>query len=222
MSFGPLESNFCLATSNNASIENLGYANVNLGSKFDFTFSLTVALEKGDSIKFNFPSGFSFVKPACFHRNSGSYAIAEVLHNNRMVICHQWPEAMAINTWQVVSIIGVVNPEYSGFFKGFYLETLQGFSSYVYEQVNVPGPVHIYPGSINVAVRSKSLLMTTNTTHVFDLLFEDDVKSDAQIWIKLPPGFRYQATNCTLLRTIEPQTNGENNIKVKLINPFSQ
>ena len=126
-----------------------------------------------------------------------------------MVICHQWPEAMEANTWQVVSIIGVVNPEFSGFFKGFYLETLQGFSSYVYEQVKVKNPIHISPGSINVAVRSASLLMTTNTTHVFDLLFEDDVKSDAQIWIKLPPGFRYLTPNCSLLRAIEPQLNGE-------------
>ena len=180
---------------------------MNLGSKFDFTFSLTVPLQQGDSIKFNFPSGFHFVKPACFHRNTGSYAIPEVLHNSRMVICNTWPQEMAINTWHTVSIIGVVNPEYSGFFKGFFLETLQGVSSYVYERIGVPAPVHISPGSINVAVRSASLLMTQNTTHVFDLLFEDDVKSDAQIWIKLPPGFRYLTPNCSLLRPIEPQPN---------------
>ena len=137
-----------------------------------------------------------------------------------MVICNVWPQEMVTNIWHVVSIIGVVNPEYSGFFKGFYLETLQGVSSYVYERVAVPAPVHISPGSIHVAVRSASVLMTTNTTHVFDLLFEDDVPADAQIWIKLPPGFRYRTPNCSLLRPLEPQANSIENLNFKSINLF--
>lgn len=164
---------------------------------------------KGDSIKFNFPEGFYFVQPACFHRNSGSYAQAEILHNNRMVICQGFQHAMDIDTWQVVSIIGVVNPEYSGFFRGFFLETFEGVSANVYEKVIVPNPVRIDPGSITVNVKSASLLLTTNTTHQFDLLFENEISLNGEIWIKLPPGFRYLAENCTLLRPLEAQPNSK-------------
>jgi len=179
---------------------------------------LKTPLKGGDSIKFNFPVGFYFVKPACFHRNSGGYATAEVLHNNRMVICQGFPHDITAEEWQVVTIIGVVNPEYSGFFTGFYLETLEKVSANVYEKIIVPGPVRINPGSITVDIKSASLLMTTNTTHIFDLLFEDDIKADGQIWIKLPPGFRYLAANCSLLRPLEPQPNSKSIIYYKCLN----
>jgi len=193
---------------------------VNLGSKFNFQFSLKTALKGGDSIKFNFPVGFYFVKPACFHRNSGGYATAEVLHNNRMVICQAFPHDMVADEWHVVTIIGVVNPEYSGFFTGFFLETLEKVSANVYEKIVVPAPVRINPGSITVDIKSASLLMTTNTTHIFDLLFEDDIKADGQIWIKLPPGFRYMAANCTLLRPLEPQINSKRFLRMRIFKVY--
>ena len=199
-----------LVTSENATVVNLGYENVNLGSKFDFVFSLQQPLDAGDSIKFNFPVGFYFLNPACFHRNSGTYTSVEVLHNQRMVICQSFSHPMAANVSQTVSIVGVVNPEYSGYFQKFFLETMKDVTAHVYEKITVPNPIHILPGSIIVDVKSASNLMALNTTHQVDMIFEDDVKSDEEVWIILPSGFRYKDANCTLLRSLEPATpNGK-------------
>ena len=195
-----------LVMSENATVANLGYQSVNLGSKFDFVFSLQKPLDAGDSIKFNFPVGFYFLNPACFHRNSGTYTSVEVLHNRRMVICQSFSHPMAANVSQTVSIVGVVNPEYSGYFLKFSLETMRDVTAYVYEKITVPKPIHILPGSITANVKSTSDLMALNTTHQFDILFEDDVRSNEEVWIILPSGFRYKDANCSLLRSLEPAT----------------
>lgn len=189
----------------NGAIANLGYSNVNLGSRFDFTFTLQKGINVGDSIKVNFPEGFYFIKPTCFHKNSGSYAQAETLYNNRMLICQSFEHEMAPNTPHALSIIGVVNPNHAGIFQGFSIETMEGLSPNITEKVSILGSVKINPGSATLNIQSQSLYLTVNTTHIFDLIFDDDVPATGEVWFKIPPGFRYLAANCTLLRPIEPQ-----------------
>jgi len=183
-------------------VTNVGFTSVNLGSKFDFKFSLKKALNIGDSIKFNLPAGFYFVQPACFHRNSGTYAIAEALYNNRMVICKNFQTSMATDIWHEVTIIGVVNPQISGFYRYFTLETMEGVTTNVKEFITAPTPIEISPGSITVGRVSGSILLMQNTTHQFDIIPENEIPDTAQLWIKLPAGFRYLAPNCTLLRPL--------------------
>ena len=180
-----------------------------MGSSYDFTFALKTPLAKGDSIKFNFPEGYYFVKPACFHRNSGTYSQVEVLHNNRSVICQVFLDSMATGIFQVVSIIGVVNPEYAGVFRNFYLETLESTSANVYERISVPNFIQINPGLVTLSIKSASNLLALNTTHQFELMFENDIPATGEVWIKIPPGFRYLKANCTLLRPIEAQPNSK-------------
>lgn len=167
-------------------------------------------IKQGDSIKFNFPEGFFFVKPACFHKNSGSYAQPETLHNNRMVICQAFLHDIPANTPQVVTVLGVVNPDHAGFFQGFSLETMEGTSPNIIEKVIVPKPVRIDPGAITIRVTPESLLRAANTTYELDLVFENEIPAAREIWIKIPPGFRYLADNCTLLRALQPEKNGKN------------
>ena len=189
--------------SKNGLIVNQGYSGVNLGTRFDFTFTLTQGLQAGDSIKFNFPEGYYFVKPTCFHKNSGSYATAEVLYNNRMVICQAFQYEMKASTTQTVSVIGIVNPGHTGAFNGFSIETMQGISPNILEKLSVQSTVLVQPGSVTVNIVSESLYLVVNTTHQLNLLFENDVPAGSQIWIKIPPGFRYLAPNCTLIKTLD-------------------
>lgn len=116
---------------------------------------------------------------------------------------------MATGVFQVVSIIGVVNPEYAGVFKNFYLETIEGTSANVYERISVLNYIQINPGNVTLSIVSASNLLSLNTTHQFEFMFENDVPADGEVWIKIPPGFRYLAANCTLLRPIEAQPNGK-------------
>lgn len=161
-------------------------------------------------MKVNFPVGFYFVKPACFHRNSGSYTSAEVLYNNRMLICQSFLFDIPANQSQIVSIIGVVNPDHVGFFLGSFLETMEGLTPNILEKVLVNNPIQIVPGGITVEVISKDLLLAMNTTHQFNILFDDDVSASAEVWIKIPSGFRYLAPNCTLLRPLQPAPDSNN------------
>ncbi len=184
-------------------VVNQGYSGVNLGTRFDFTFTLTKGLNVGDSIKFNMPEGFYTVKPTCFHKNSGSYAEAEVLYNNRMIICQSFQHAMTANVTQTVSVIGIVNPGHTGTFNGFSIETMQGLSPNILESLSVQSTVLVKAGSVTVNIASTSLYLVVNTTHQLNLLFENDVPAGSQIWIKIPPGFRYLAPNCTLIKTID-------------------
>lgn len=183
---------------------------MNLGSKFDFTFTLKKGLQKGDSIKFNFPEGFYFVKPACFHRDSGSYAQPETLFNNRMVICQAFEHEILAHVPQTVSIVGVVNPDHAGFYQGFFLETMEGISPNILEKVIVLPPVRINPGSVTIHISSDSLLRSANTTHQLDLIFENSIPVGNKLWIKIPPGFRYLAYNCTFLRPLQAEPNSRN------------
>jgi len=194
--------------SSGATVKNLGYTNVNLGSKFEWTFTLKKSLAKGDSIKFNFPQGFSFVAPACFHKESGSYAVTETLFNSRMVICQNFAFPLEANVTQTVTIIGVVNPDHSGFYRGFFLETMQDTFPNIYEVVNVLPPVKIDTGALTMAITSESLLRYVNTTHIIDIVFDDEVPSNNEVWIKIPSDFRYLAPNCTLLRPLQPLQAG--------------
>lgn len=184
----------------------MGYSNVNLGSRFDFTFILQNGLKKGDSIKVNFPEGFYFVKPSCFHRNSGSYTQTETLYNNRMLICQAFEYEMLAGVPQILSIIGVVNPDHAGIFQGFSIEIMQGLSPNISEKITILGNVKIDPNSATLNIQSQSLYLTVNTTYIFNLIFNDDIPATGEVWFKIPPGFRYLASNCTLLRPIQPQS----------------
>jgi len=197
--------NFFLVISNNGMIRNLGYSTVGLGAKLDVTFTLQKGIKPNDSIKFNFPEGFYFLKPVCFHKNSGSYTTTEVLYNNHMLICQAFQHEMSANVTQTVSIIAIVNPSHSGFFFGSSLETMEGVSPNIMEKITVPSPIMVEPGSLTVNVHSASKYLAINTTHQFDLLFENDVPAGSQIWIKIPSGFRYLAPNCTLVRELQSQ-----------------
>lgn len=161
-------------------------------------------------MKINFPEGFYFVKPVCFHTNSGTYTQAETLYNNRMLICQSFKKPMAANATQTVVVIDILNPDHAGPFQGFYLETMEGLTPNIIESITIPGPVRIYPGSTIITVRSDSLLLAVNTSHYFDIRFENDVPASGQVWIQMPSGFRYKATNCTLLRPLQPQIGGNN------------
>lgn len=119
---------------------------------------------------------------------------------------------MATGVFQVVSIIGVVNPEYAGVFKNFYLETLEGTSANVYERISIPNYIQISPGKVTLDIKSDSLLLSVNTTHQFEFMFENDIPADGQVWIKIPPGFRYLKANCTLLRPIEAQPDSKHSL----------
>ena len=152
----------------------------------------------------------TFTKPVCFHTESGTYTTAETLYNNRMLICQGFHEAMAANVSQSVVVIGVLNPDHSGPFQGFTIESMEGVSPNIYEKILIPGPIRIYPGGTIVTVRSDSLLLAMNTTHSFDIIFENDVPASGQVWLLIPSGFRYLAPNCTLPRPLQPQANGIN------------
>jgi len=193
--------------SNRATVRNLGYTTVNLGSKFDFTFTLQKGISKGDSIKFNFPKGFYFVSPSCFHRNSGSYTPTETLFNSRMVICQGFEHDMSANVEQTVTVIGVMNPDHSGFFYGFSLETMADLSPNIIEKVVINPPVKIDAGYASIKVKSESVLRSANTTHQFDIIFNDRVISGNEVWLKIPPDFRYLADNCTFLRPLQAAVN---------------
>jgi len=195
-------------TTKSGLVVNQGYSGVNLGTRFDFTFTLTKGLSVGDSIKFNMPEGFYTVKPTCFHKNSGSYTTAEVLYNNRMIICQAFQYAMTANVTQTVSVIGIVNPGHTGTFNGFSIETMQGLSPNILESVSVQSTVLVKAGSVTVNIASTSLYLVVNTTHQLNLLFENDVPAGSQIWIKIPPGFRYLAPNCTLIKTLDAVSGG--------------
>ena len=173
------------------------------------TFTLQKGIKASDSIKFNFPEGFYFLKPVCFHKNSGSYTSTEVLYNNRMLICQAFEHEMEAFVPQTVSIIGIVNPSHSGFFFGTSLETMEGVSPNIIEKVTVPNPIMVEPGSLTVNVHSASRYLAINTTHQFDLIFENDVPAGSQIWVKIPSGFRYLAPNCSLVRELQPQANSK-------------
>lgn len=126
-----------------------------------------------------------------------------------MVICQAFLHDIPANTPQVVTIIGVVNPDHAGFFQGFSLETMEGISPNIYEKVIVPKPIKIDPGSVIIQHTPESLLRAANTTHQFDLVFENEIPAGREIWIKIPPGFRYLAQNCTLLRPLQAQPEGK-------------
>lgn len=116
---------------------------------------------------------------------------------------------MATGVFQVVSIIGVVNPEYAGVFRKFYIETLEGTSANVYERIDVLNYIQISPGKVTLSIKSASTLLSLNTTHQFEMMFQNDIPSTGEVWIKIPPGFRYLKANCTLLRPIEAQPNSK-------------
>ncbi len=196
-----------IVISNNAVIQNVGYTQAGLGTRLDVTFTLQKGLKAGDSIKFNFPKGFYFLKPTCFHRNSGSYTTTETLYNNRMLICQAFEYDMASSVPQTVSIIGIVNPSHSGFFLGSSLETMERLSPNILEKITVTSPIYVKPGSLSVNVKSTSLNLIVNTTHQFDILFENEVPMNSQVWIKIPPGFRHLAENCTLINDLPPRPN---------------
>ena len=160
-----------LVESLSATIDNSGYQTVSLGSKILFKFYVTEALSAGDSIKFSLPEGFSFVEPTCFHKNSGSYATAEVLFNNRYVICKSFQYALGTSTQHMVDIIGVTNPNRAGYFEPFVIETYSGLTPKVIEQITVPGPYEVLPGSISIIRNSAGILRTQNTTHQLDIIF---------------------------------------------------
>lgn len=46
--------------------------------------------------------------------------------------------------------MNMVNPSYSGLFKGFTVEILDGDSSIVLEKIDFSGDVYIYPGLLSV------------------------------------------------------------------------
>lgn len=178
---------------------------MSLSSNYDFAFTLNTPLAKGDSIKFNFPEGYSIFKPVCFHRNSGTHLQVEVLHNSRSVICQGLQDPMAVSEIQDVSITGVYNPKYPGNFKDFYLETLDNIDANVSERIEVSNSIQIDTGKTLLYIKSVSQLPKVNTTHQFEFAFENDVLADGEIWITLAPEFRTLKPNCTLLKLIEAQ-----------------
>jgi len=102
----------------------------------------------------------------------------------------------------MVDIIGVTNPNRAGYFEPFVIETYSGLTPKVIEQITVPGPYEVLPGSISIIRNSAGILRTQNTTHQLDIIFENSIPTGDQIWIKIPAGFRYRAANCTLLRPL--------------------
>ena len=109
---------------------------------------------------------------------------------------------------QTVSIIGILNPDHAGYFHGFYLETMSGVFPNVLERINVLLPAQINAGTVSINITSESALISANTTHQLDLIFDNPVPIGKVVWIKLPTGFRYLAQNCTILRPLLSLPNG--------------
>ena len=72
-----------------------------------------------------------------------------------------------LNGEMSVTVIGMVNPLYSGTMKGFIVEILEGTSSRVLEKKLVDGNVVITPGILIVNVDRTNDYKLANTTYKF-------------------------------------------------------
>lgn len=177
---------------------------------------LEKSLASGDSIKFNFPEGYTFLEPICIHKSSDTSTLAKLLHNNRSIICQDLQKDLDIKTLHNINILGVINPAYVGSFKGFYIETIEGDSANVYERINIPISIQTNPGKILLNIESTSILTSLNATHQFEMRLENKIPLGGEVWIKIPLDFQYLAVNCRILTESKSKSKSKNIVFILL------
>ena len=103
------------------------------------------------------------------------------MHNKRIVRCLTIGRELTGSI--SVTVIGMVNPLYSGNCKQFALEILEGTSSRVLEKKWIDGNVVITPGILSVTLERENDYKLANVSYKFQINTANDIGKDSRLYI---------------------------------------
>ncbi|KAL4505422.1 hypothetical protein ABPG72_002484 [Tetrahymena utriculariae] len=198
----------------NPNVYQISNGKISEGSSWEFDFIPQKAYSSGNSFRFTFPDGFNSNKVLCNVQGlTGNDPITTVSFNKRMITCQNVMSLIQGN--QVVRIINMRNPNFSGIMQGFTIEILQGSSTVVLEKIYFPGNIIISPGQPTISYVSSDQFKYSNSTYSFFINLVNPVYAGDKLYINLTSEWFLFNPNCTVINGF--QQIGNQTVRCSLI-----
>ncbi|KAL4456555.1 hypothetical protein ABPG74_000662 [Tetrahymena malaccensis] len=182
----------------NPNVYQISNGRISEGSSWEFDFIPQNVYPSGNSFRFTFPDGFNSNKVLCNVQGlTGNDPITTVSFNKRMITCQNVMNPIQGN--QVVRIINMKNPNFSGIMQGFTIEILQGTSTVVLEKILFPGNIIISPGQPAISYVSSDQFKYSNSTYSFFINLVNPVYAGDKLYINFTSEWFLFNPNCTVI-----------------------
>ncbi|EAR88802.2 hypothetical protein TTHERM_00262980 (macronuclear) [Tetrahymena thermophila SB210] len=182
----------------NPNVYQMSNGRISEGSSWEFDFIPQKSYSSGNSFRFTFPDGFNSNKVLCNVQGlTGNDPITTVSFNKRMITCQNVMNPIQGN--QVVRIINMRNPNFSGIMQGFTIEILQGTSTVVLEKIQFPGNIIISPGQPTISYVSSDQFKYSNSTYSFFINLVNPVYAGDKLYINFTSEWFLFNPNCTVI-----------------------
>lgn len=177
------------------------------GSTLKFTFRTAADYAAGNSIRFTFPEGFTSSRAMCdVLLLVGAAPQSIVLHNSRIVTCKSVAKTLLTPDTQVVRIVNMVNPGYSGTFNGFKIEIMDSDSSIVLEKIEFNGGIVITTGDLLASVIQDDKFRISNTKYAFFINLINPVDQHGKLFINFTNEWTFNTNNCTIITGVNQKS----------------